>query len=90
MSDNRDLQAVEERLGVVERRSHHLLLAGIAVAGMATAVWLVWRSRRRAAALPAARLRRRRPRLRAVPGSGRPSSGTAGARKPHPRRKKTS
>jgi hypothetical protein len=83
MSDNRDLQAVEERLGVVERRSHHLLLAGIAVAGMATAVWLVWRSRRRAAALPAAR-------LRAVPGSGRPSSGTAGARKPHPRRKKTS
>ena len=90
MSESQELQEVEERLDVVERRSHHLVLAGIAVAGMATAAWFVWRARRRAAALVAApRVRRKRPRLRAVPDTGRPSTRRSIAKKTGPRRKKT-
>lgn len=92
MSETQELQEVEERLEVVEQRSHHLMLAGIAVAGMAAAAWFVWRARRRAAvqaARAASRVRRKRPRLRAVPGTGRPSGRRPGARKTAPRRKKT-
>ena len=89
MSETQEMQEVEERLEVVERRSHHLVLAGIAVAGMATAAWFVWRARRREAALAASRVRRKRPRLRAVPGTGRSSTRRSTARKTGPRRKKT-
>jgi hypothetical protein len=89
MSETQEMQEVEERLEVVEQRSHHLMLAGIAVAGMAAAAWFVWRARRRAAALAGSRVRRKRPRLRAVPGPGRPSGRRTGARKTAPRRKKT-
>jgi len=89
MSETQEMQEVEERLDVVEQRSHHLMLAGIAVVGMAAAAWLVWRARRREAALAASRVRRKRPRLRAVPGPGRPSSRRTGAKKSAPRRKKT-
>lgn len=88
MIESQELQEVEERLEVVEQRSHHLLLAGIAVTGMAVAAWLVWRARRRAG-LPAPHGRRKRPRLRAVPAPGRPSPRRSGARKPAPRRKRT-
>ncbi len=89
MSELQERQEVEERLDVVERRSHHLMLAGIAVAGMAAAAWLVWRARRRKAVLLASPVRRKRTRLRAVPGPGRPSARRTGAKKTGPRRKPT-
>lgn len=89
MSESQERQEIKERLDVVERRSHHLLLAAIAVAGMAAAAWLVWRARRREAALLASPVRRKRTRLRAVPGPGRSSTRRSGAKKTGPRRKLT-
>lgn len=89
MNEMQDLQEVEERLEVVEQRSHTLMLAGIAVAGMATAAWLIWRARRRESLPATSRTRRKRPRLRAVPGTGRSTTRRSGAKKTTPRRKKT-
>jgi hypothetical protein len=89
MGELQERQEVEERLGAVERRSHHLMLAGIAVAGMAAAAWFVWRARHRKAASLAAPVRRKRTRLRAVPGPGRPSARRSGTKKTGPRRKLT-
>ena len=89
MSEAQELQEVEERLDEVERRGHHLILAGIAVAGMVAAAWLVWRVRRRTAALAASRVRRKRPRLRAVPGPAQRTARRTGAKKNGPRRKRT-
>lgn len=89
MSDDLDLHRIEERLGAVERRSHLLVLAGLAVAGMAAAAWLVWRARRRAAARVASPPGRRGPRPRRVVEAGRLPSRRAGAKKPLPRRQQT-
>jgi len=89
MQELQELQEVEARLDVVERRSHRLMLAGFALAGMATAAFFVWRGRRRVAALAASLVGRHRPRLRVVRSDGRPSTRRGAAKKSAPRRKKT-